>query len=325
MRIPLITVRPGRLFLRLSGGKLFDPDSAIREGIGSEVEELELWVSDDGASRHMTSSHELMTNYGECSGIARTAGDDVLPIEGVGDILLRFPSDSGAFDIQLLNVAFVPQLSHKLLSLQQFTAAHHTYFGTKNGVELQFKSGRTLQAGTFGRTNVLRGYRMTRNDDKAFRSTIAPGVKPPNFNMDVDINDFHCSFYHVHEGFLRETAKQRNDNLTGTLRECQGCSIAKERAKSIATTTNTSRCGKARSKTAGLRSEEVKPARVESDASGKDQVDVWSEGNDSKPVNVEVGCGESEDEDEELYIFPQCAPAPAPAAAPKGGAHNCHR
>ena len=226
-------------FFSVSGGKLFDPDSGTREGIGYEVGELESWISDDGASRHMTSSHDLMTNYRECSGIVRTAGGDVLPIEGVGDILLRFPSDSEAFDIQLLNVAFVPQLSHNLLSSQQFRVAHHTYFGTKNGVELQFKSGRTLQARKFGRTNVLRGYRMTRNYDKAFRATIAPGVKPPNFNMDVDINGFHCLFGHIHEGLLRETAKQRNVNLTGTLREWQGFSIAKGRAKPIATTTGT--------------------------------------------------------------------------------------
>ena len=80
-----------------------------------------------------------MTNYHECSGIVRTTDGDVLPIEGAGDILLRFLSDSEAFDIQLLNVAFVPQLNHNLLTLQQFTAAHHTYFGTKNGVALQFK------------------------------------------------------------------------------------------------------------------------------------------------------------------------------------------
>ena len=86
---------------------------------------------------------------------------------------------------------------------------------------------------------MLRGYRMTRNYDEAFRATIAPGVKPPNFNIDVDINDFDCSFGHVHEGLLRETAKQRNVNLTGTLRECEGCSIAKGRAKPIATTTGT--------------------------------------------------------------------------------------
>ena len=77
-------------FFSVSGGKLLDLDSAIRKGAGSEVEELELWISDDGASRHMTSSHELMTNYCECSEIVRTAGGDVLPIEGVGDILLRF-------------------------------------------------------------------------------------------------------------------------------------------------------------------------------------------------------------------------------------------
>ena len=41
---------------------------------------------------------------------------------------------------------------------------------------------------------------MTWNDYKAFRATTAPGAKPPNFSMDVDINDFHCSFGHVHEG-----------------------------------------------------------------------------------------------------------------------------
>ena len=146
-------------------------------------------------------------------------------------------------------------------------------------------------------------------------------MKPPIFNMDVDINDFHCPFGHVHEGLLRQTAKQRNVNLTGTLRECQGCSIAKGRAKLIATTAGT-RAGVVGEdkKTAELRSEEVEPAGVESDASGKDQVDFWPEGSDSKPVNVEVGCGESDDEDEVLYIFPQCALAPAPAASPKGRA-----
>ena len=117
-----------------SGGNLFGPDSEIREGIGCEVGEVESWISDDGASRHMTSSHDSMTNYREYSGIVRTAGGDVLPIEGVGDILLRFPSDSEALDNQLLNNAFVPQLSHNLLLLQQFTAAHHTYVSVRKMV-----------------------------------------------------------------------------------------------------------------------------------------------------------------------------------------------
>ena len=106
------------VFFSVSGGKLFDPDSGIREGIGCEVGELESWISDDGASRHMASSHDSITDYHECSAIVRTAGGDVPTIKGVGDILLRFLSDSEAFDIQLLNVAFVLQLSDNLLSLQ---------------------------------------------------------------------------------------------------------------------------------------------------------------------------------------------------------------
>ena len=57
-----------------------------------------------------------------------------------------------------------------------------------------------------------------------------------------------------------------------------------------------------RSKTAELGSEEREPAGVESDASGMNQTDVWSEGSASKPINVKVGCAESEDEDEELYV-----------------------
>ena len=134
------------------------------EGFDCEVGELESWISDDGASRHMTSSHDLMTNYRECSGIVRTAGGEILPIEGVGDIYLRFRSDSEAFDVQLLNVAFVPRLSHNLLSLQQFTASNHTYFGTKDGVELRFRSGRILKASKFGRANMLRGFRVPTND-----------------------------------------------------------------------------------------------------------------------------------------------------------------
>ena len=37
----------------------------IREGIGCEVGEVELWISDGGALRHMTSSHDVMINYHE--------------------------------------------------------------------------------------------------------------------------------------------------------------------------------------------------------------------------------------------------------------------
>lgn len=39
------------------------------------------------------------------------------------------------------------------------------------------------------------------------------------------MNDFHYLFDRAHEKLLRETTKQLNGNLTGKLRECQGCCI----------------------------------------------------------------------------------------------------
>ena len=79
------------------------------------------------------------------------------------------------------------------------------------------------------------------------------------------------------------------------------------------------------SKTAELQSEEVEPAGVESDASGKDQADVWFEESEFKPVNVEAGCAESEDEDEQLYVFPQCAHLRLQRLLPKREPCHQHR
>ena len=61
-------------FFSVSRGKLFGPDSGIREGIGCEVGELESWISDNGASRHMTSSQPI-------SSLIPESGSNNLPPE----------------------------------------------------------------------------------------------------------------------------------------------------------------------------------------------------------------------------------------------------
>ena len=73
----------------------------------------------------------------------------------------------------------------------------------------------------------------------SFRVTIAPGVKPANFNIDDDINVFQCSFGHINEGLMREPAKQKNVNLISTLEECQWYTKAMGCAKPISTPTGT--------------------------------------------------------------------------------------
>ena len=76
----------------------------------------------------------LMTNYHrECDGVARVFNGTALSIEGV----------------QLLNVAFVPILSHNRLSLKQFLRrAGYSYFGDGGGVTFFSKSGMSLFAPT---------------------------------------------------------------------------------------------------------------------------------------------------------------------------------
>lgn len=61
-------------FFSVFGGKFFYPDLKIRERMGREVGELGPCISDDGVLYHRISSHDIMTNYCECSGRLRVFG-----------------------------------------------------------------------------------------------------------------------------------------------------------------------------------------------------------------------------------------------------------
>ena len=190
------------------------------EGLDCEIGEIETWMIGSAAARHMTPNPVSMSNYRECDGVVRHANSVALPIEGVGDILMSFQSDFGETELQLLSVAFAPLLSHHILSLKQFTRrAGHSYRGDGDGVTLFCKSGRWFFAPTIGKLDQMRGYRA--RTDSAY-ATIAPAVKPPNIDTEVDVNKFHCSFGNYHKEHLLETAKQRGVTLTGELHECKG-------------------------------------------------------------------------------------------------------
>ena len=113
------------------------------EELDCEIGKIETWIVDSAATRHMTPNPVPRTNYREYDGVVRVSNGVALPIEGVGDILMSFQSDFGEPDLQLFNVAFVPLLSHNLLSLKQIIRrAGHSYRGDGDGVALFCKSGR---------------------------------------------------------------------------------------------------------------------------------------------------------------------------------------
>ena len=55
----------------------------------------------------------------------------------------------------------------------------------------------------------------------------------------MDITTFHTSHGHVHKKLLCSTAKQLGVVLEGSLKECEGCSVAKFLGKPIGRTTST--------------------------------------------------------------------------------------
>ena len=126
--------------------------------------------------------------------------------------------------LHLTNVLHVPSLCHNLLSLRVLEDKGHTYVGNQHRITLNLSSGRTLFAPSCGRLNLLSGYRKPQPNGVAF-ATIAPGaLRTPS---KIDINIFHVSHDHAHEGLLRATAKNLGVTLVERLEECKGCSMAK--------------------------------------------------------------------------------------------------
>ena len=139
--------------------------------------------------------------------------------------------------VVLPNFAHVPLLGSNLLSFTKMADRGHKYVGEKKGVALHLKNGKTLFGPSVGKLNYFSGFRRPLDSSNFALATIAPRKIPSV--LPVDINTFYTSHGHVHEKLLRSTAKQLGVVLEGSLRECEGCSVAKGLGKPIGRTTST--------------------------------------------------------------------------------------
>ena len=139
--------------------------------------------------------------------------------------------------VVLPNVTHVPLLGYNLLSSKNMPDCGHKYVGKKKGVALHLKNAKNLFGPPVGKLNCFSESRRPLDSSSFGLATIAAG-KIPSISP-VDINTFHTSHPHVHEKLLRPTAKQLGVVLEGSLRECEGCSVAKGLGKPISRTTST--------------------------------------------------------------------------------------
>ena len=102
---------------------------------------------------------------------------------------------------------------------------------------LHLKNRKTLFGPSVGKLNYLFGFRRPYDSSNFALATIAPG-KIPSVSP-VNINTFQTSHGHVYEKLLRSTAKQLGVGFEESLKECEGCSVAKGLGKPIGRTTST--------------------------------------------------------------------------------------
>ena len=102
---------------------------------------------------------------------------------------------------------------------------------------LHLKNGMTRFGPSVGELNYLSRFRRPLDSSNFALTTIAPG-KIPSVSP-VDTNTFHAFHGHVHDKLLCSTAKQLGVVLEGSLRECEGYSVAKGLGKPTGRTTST--------------------------------------------------------------------------------------
>ena len=112
-------------------------------------------ICDSGASCHMSHSSTGMVNYRESNAYMRKASGSRYSIESYGDLPLTFRSSSENVPLLLRNVAHVPKLYYRLLSLRAVVGNGHSYTGTQERVTMFFSTGDTLFFPYVGRLNSL--------------------------------------------------------------------------------------------------------------------------------------------------------------------------
>ena len=178
--------------------------------IGDEVGDGELdkqvaqYIANSGATCHVTPNADGLTNYRECSRPLSLADGRKISIAGYGDLTVAFRSNDSWVHVKLHDVAHIPLLSYKFVSLTSLAQEGHTSAVEESGVTLKLKGGRTVQFPLIGKLCRQYGCRPEatgRMVDTAC-AVIAPGqAKAPT--PPTDVNLFHCIYDHAHEALLK--------------------------------------------------------------------------------------------------------------------------
>jgi len=211
----------------------------------------ERWLADTGATTHITMTDEYMTNV-ENVNVSVIVGDgkEVVCTKR-GDILITNKTCS----MLLRKVLYTPHFHKNIVSIGQFVknggcearmkgselSLHKegydnelTFSCEDQGVLYYFKGKRTLQSETVlsihdSTTNRTPDPTPT-NTKTVTQLPTANSTKKPT---QIDINEAHDKYGHISEASLRATLKSLGIEPTGKIQSCEGCALAKAKAKAV--------------------------------------------------------------------------------------------
>lgn len=174
-----------------------DPASAYTPDADEE------WLSDTGATSHMTPHRHWFRNYRSHRVPITLADGTTIHSEGMGEVRFRPEVDGKQVrDVEFTSVLHVPQLSNNLLSVLQLTKLHN-FVAIVDSKQIRYnRNGTTWFTATVARNSpaaFLDGYVLPANESAFLSSSIS------TLSQDLDL--WHRRFAHHSVDTLRTMAK----------------------------------------------------------------------------------------------------------------------
>jgi len=202
-------------------GQERDDDQHQVNQTGIEGGSVSKWLIDSGASVHVTNDRndlqgaqatqqEVTIGDGKAMTAKLTGSKPTVLMDGTGN------------KIELKEMLFIPSFNKKIISLsrllddgyqvQAWTKEHFILHKDKQQLKIHRKQGQVMYYITGTVLGINEVFQVERS---------------------MEINEAHDKLAHVGEDILRQTMKNYNVRLTGTLLPCDACMRAKARAKDL--------------------------------------------------------------------------------------------
>lgn len=184
------------------------------------VDTEDVWLTDSGASCHVTFHKEWLSDYRSVSGEKVKLGDDAeCDVRGIGNVHIKKLVRGTWESATIRNVFFVPKLKKNLLSVGVFTSGGYEVSFKDNRVALM-KDGLVYTNGVKQNNDVYRMFFHV-SDSRAI----------PEANVSISLKRWHERFGHVNQKTLREMANHGvvNGVKLGDVKDffCDACQLGK--------------------------------------------------------------------------------------------------